>query len=78
MGSEKSLKKAKRLREQIMFSIEPIPLKVAFNFQSDNDRKVQAFIGDCHEVIIDIVPESNVTITQMKMIIENVDFEALQ
>ena len=31
--------KPKRIREQIMFSIEPIPLKVGFNFIQDQESQ---------------------------------------
>lgn len=67
----------KKLREQIMFSIEPIPLKMNFQFAFDENRD-QAFIGDNYEVLIDILPDNDITITEMKLYVDNVDFEVLQ
>lgn len=49
-------KKLKRVREPIMFSIEPMPSKVNFKLTMDANKD-QALLGDIYEVIVDIETE---------------------
>lgn len=56
-----------------MFTIEPMPSKVNFKFQYDENDD-QALIGDKYEVLINIDPE-DITLTEITLEVENVESE---
>lgn len=63
-----------RLKDPIRFNIEPMPLKVKFRVQKD-ENKDQALLGDFHNVYFFFEPE-DITLTEMSVIVEGVSHEA--
>lgn len=63
-----------RLKEPIKFGIEPMPSKIKFKVQLD-ENKDQALLGDFYEVLVLMEPE-DITITELSLQIESVDIES--
>ena len=66
-------RKPVRIKEPIMFNIEPMPQKMKFRFEFDENRD-QALLGDYYNVLVTMEPE-DVTITDVSLQIEGVDNE---
>lgn len=63
-----------RSKEPIRFSIQPMPSKVNFKIEVD-ENKDQALLGDFYDVLITMAPE-DITITEMSLTIEGVEVES--
>jgi hypothetical protein len=69
----KPLKKV-RVKEPIKFSIEQMPSKVNFTFELD-DNSDQALLGDYYSVIINLQPDEDIVLQDLKLEIEAVEIE---
>ena len=58
-------RKPARLKEKIMFNIEPMPSKVKFRFEVD-ENKEKAMLGDLYNIYVDLEPE-DITITELNL-----------
>ena len=62
------------MKEPILFNIEPMPSKVKFRFELD-ENKDQAIIGDFYHVLVSLEPGADITISEMSLIVDSVDVE---
>lgn len=66
-------RKPVRVKEPILFNIEPMPSKIKFNFEFD-ENKEQALMGDLYNIIVTMEPE-DITIKDIILKIDSVDTE---
>lgn len=74
MGTPQGKRTIVRLKEPIAFGIEPMPSKVHFRFELDENRD-QTLVGDFYHVMIDFEPEADITLTDIALTIERVEVE---
>ncbi len=58
-----------------MFNIEPMPSKVNFKFEYEENQD-QALLGDLYSVLITYEPEPDISLKELTLIIDSVDVEA--
>ena len=63
-----------RAKDSIVFNIEPMPSKIKFKFEYDENR-YQALMGDFYNILITLEPE-DISITEMSMTVESVETES--
>jgi hypothetical protein len=69
----KPLKKV-RVKEPIKFIIEQMPSKVNFTFELD-DNGDQALLGDYYTVTVNLQPDEDIVLQDLKLEIEAVEIE---
>ena len=63
-----------RIKEPILFNIEPMPSKIKFKFEFD-ENKDQALLGDFYHVMISLEPGEDINIQDLNIHIDGVDVE---